>query len=247
MAHAGGVRIDHVLGLRRIWVVPHGRPSAEGCYLAMPQADLLRIMALESWRHRALVVGEDLGTVPEGLRDELEAAGVDGMRVLWFERDEDGAFTDPQGWDKAAAAMTSTHDLPTLAGWWQARDIDWAWGLGRKSRHSSEDEERRDRQSERLLLWERLLASGHANGPCPPDWDTYPFVTAACAHVAASACELALIPLEDLFALLEQPNLPGTTDQHPNWRRRLPDTVEAMLARPDVAARTRAINAGRTQ
>jgi 4-alpha-glucanotransferase len=236
-----------VLGLRRIWVVPHGRASAEGCYLAMPQADMLHILALESWRHRALVVGEDLGTVPEGLRDELEAAGVDGMRVLWFERNEAGAFTDPAGWDRAAAAMTSTHDLPTLGGWWQERDIDWTWSIGRKSRHADAAEERADRHQDRERLWTRFVESGNASGPCPAQWDAHPFVTAACAHVAASACELALIPLEDLFGLLEQPNLPGTTDQHPNWRRRLPDTVAALIARPDVAARAQAIAAGRAR
>ena len=241
MANAGGVRIDHVLGLRRIWVVPHGRPSTEGCYLSFPQTDLFRILALESWRHRAIVVGEDLGTVPEGLREEMCAAGISGMRVLWFERDQNGYFTDPAGWDRAAAAMTSTHDLPTLAGWWAGRDIEWTWRIGRESRFASEVEEHEDRQRERERLWQRLVASGHAEGSCPPREEPEPFVTAACAHVAASACELALIPLEDLFGLLEQPNLPGTTDQHPNWRRRLPDSVAELLARPEVAARVRAI------
>lgn len=247
MANAGGMRIDHVLGLRRIWVVPHGRPSSEGCYLAFPQADMLRILALESWRHRAIVIGEDLGTIPDGLRDELRAAGLDGMRVLWFERDRAGAFTDPLGWDREAAAMTSTHDVPTLAGWWQGRDMDWAWALGRKSRFASESEEHADRQHERERLWHRLVASGHARGHCPPPYDAWPVVEAACAHIAASACELALIPLEDLFGQLEQPNLPGTIDEHPNWRRRLPESVAALLARPEVTARTKAIAAGRAR
>lgn len=211
----------------------------------MPLADCLRILALESWRHRAIVVGEDLGTVPEGLREDLSEAGVSGMRVLWFERDREGGYTDPALWDRAAAAMTSTHDLATLAGWWQGRDIEWTWAIGRKSRFASEAEEHEDRACERERLWLRLQQSGHAQGPCPPAWDADPFVTAACAHVAASACELALIPLEDLFGLAEQPNLPGTTDEHPNWRRRLPDTVAALLSRPEIPARIAAIAAGR--
>ena len=238
MAGAGGVRIDHVLGLRRIWLVPRGRPSSEGCYIGFPQADMFRILALESWRHRAIVLGEDLGTVPEGLRDEMADGGLLGMRVLWFERDREGGFSDPAGWDRNAAAMTSTHDLPTLAGWWTGRDIDWTWQIGRKSRFACVEDERADRQKDRERLWARLVASGCADGPCPPPASPQPFVSAACAHVSASTCELALIPFEDLFGLVEQPNLPGTTDQHPNWRRRLP---EAGLDQPSVQARRDAV------
>ncbi|MEE4206887.1 MAG: 4-alpha-glucanotransferase [Erythrobacter sp.] len=237
MAHAGGVRIDHVLGLRRVWVVPHGLPSSEGCYLAMPQSDLINIVALESWRNRCIVIGEDLGTVPPGLRDEMAEANIAGMRVLWFERDEDGAFTDPAGWDARAAAMTGTHDLPTLAGWWQARDIDWAERLGRRG------SQRAERAAEREDLWRRFAASGHASGPAPGDPDT--FVTAAIAHVAASACDIALVPLEDLAGLEEQPNLPGTTDQHPNWRRRMPASVPDLLDRPEISERVVALRRGR--
>ena len=241
MAHAGGVRIDHILGLARIWVIPHGLPSSEGCYLTFPLDDLLAILALESHRHRAIVVGEDLGTVPEGLRGKLQARGVSGMRVLWFERDHHGTFTDPARWDEAAAAMTSTHDLSTLAGWWSGRDIEWTWAIGRKSGFASEAEEQAHRGEERERLWQRLLASGHVHGVPPPPDEPCRFVTAACRHVAASACELALIPLEDILGLTEQPNLPGTTDQHPNWRRRLPAPLQELLARSDTAARLDAV------
>lgn len=237
MAQAGGVRIDHVLGLRRVWIVPHGSPSWEGCYLAMPQRDLVNLIALESWRHRCIVIGEDLGTVPAGLREDLSEANILGMKVLWFERDEDGAFTDPGEWDRRAAAMTGTHDLPTLAGWWQGRDIDWAERLGRPG------PERRLREAEREALWERIAASGHASGP--PPCDPAAFVTAAIAHVAASACEIALVPLEDLAGLVEQPNLPGTTDQHPNWRRRMPGSLDAMLEQPEVRERIAMLRKGR--
>lgn len=237
MAHAGGVRIDHVLGFRRVWVVPHGAPSSEGCYLAMPQRDLANIVALESWRHRCIVIGEDLGTVPEGLRDEMADAGIYGMRVLWFERGEDDTFTDPEQWDEQAAAMTSTHDLPTLAGWWQGRDIEWARKIGRSGQDPQE------RQAERMQLWQRIVRSGHAEGDPPADSDT--FATAALAHVADSACSIALVPVEDLLGLAEQPNLPGTTDEHPNWRRRLPGRIDRLLDRPDVEKRIAALAAGR--
>lgn len=241
MAHAGGVRIDHILGLNRIWVIPRGRRSSEGCYLRFPLADMLRILALESRRHGAVVIGEDLGTVPAGLRGALDEAGIAGMRVLWFERGTQGAFTDPMHWDRDAAAMTSTHDLPTLAGWWQGRDIEWTWAIGRKSGFGSEADEHAHRAHERNRVWQRLLASGHADGDPPPTAEPCRFVTAACAHIAASACDYALIPLEDLAGLAEQPNLPGTIDQHPNWRRRLPAPIAALLAEPAIAERAQTI------
>ena len=237
MKSAGGVRIDHFLGMRRIWAVPRGRPSSEGCYISFPQQDLFRILAIESWRHRAIVIGEDLGTVPEGLREEMARTAIAGMRVLWFERGQDGAYSDPGRWDEGAAAMTSTHDLPTLAGWWTGRDIDWTWSIGRKSRFDREDDEREDRDKERSRIWNALTESGHADGPCPPASSSDSFVTAACVHVAASACDLAIIPLEDLLGLTEQPNLPGTTAEHPNWRRRLPDSVAGLLKQPQIAGR----------
>lgn len=241
MHNAGGVRIDHMLGLGRIWVVPHGYPSSHGCYLTMPQRDLVNVLTLESWRHQCIVIGEDLGTVPPGFRDAMRARHVHGMRVLWFERDADGVFTDPADWTREAAAMTSTHDVPTLAGWWQGRDLDWAQALGR---NAIEAESRARREAEKAALWHVLCDAGHAEGP--PPVDAAPFVTAAIAHVAASACDLALVPLEDLAGLPEQPNLPGTIDEHPNWRRRMPDTVKAMLARPEVATRVAALNESRT-
>ncbi|MDD1785888.1 4-alpha-glucanotransferase [Burkholderia gladioli] len=124
-AHAGGVRIDHILGFQRLWIVRDGGSPREGAYLRYPLDDLLRLVALESARHRAIAIGEDLGTVPEGLRERLAARGIAGMRVLAFERERDGAFRPPEAWDRDAAAMSSTHDLPTLAGWWRGVDLAW--------------------------------------------------------------------------------------------------------------------------
>ena len=125
LAHAGGMRIDHAMGLNRLWVIPDGADGSEGSYLSFPEQDLLRLVALESYRHKAVVLAEDLGTVPEGFTERLRDAGIDGMRVLWFERDKNQQFTPPAHWTSRAAAMTSTHDLPTVAGWWKGRDIEW--------------------------------------------------------------------------------------------------------------------------
>ncbi|RKU00204.1 4-alpha-glucanotransferase [Burkholderia sp. Nafp2/4-1b] len=124
-AQAGGIRIDHVLGFARMWIVPEGRSPRDGAYLRYPIDDLVRLVALEAARHRAVAIGEDLGTVPAGFRERLGAQGIAGMRVLWFERDADGAFRQPSAWDRDTIAMTSTHDLPTVSGWWRGVDLEW--------------------------------------------------------------------------------------------------------------------------
>ncbi len=234
LRHAGGIRIDHAMGLTRLWVVPDGAPSSKGTYLALPEADLLRLVRLESQRHQAIVLGEDLGTVPEGFTDRLQDQGVDGMRVLWFEKDDDTHFRPPSRWTRGASAMTSTHDLPTVAGWWRGRDIDWNERLGRVDDVASA---RRERSDERGCLWRAMRDSGAAEGEAPGEWNGWEIADAAVAHVGRSGCELVMLPLEDALALEEAPNLPGTTDEHPNWRRRLPGEAATLLDEPHVAAR----------
>ena len=242
--HAGGIRIDHILGLNRLWLVPHGQPSAKGAYLTYPLDDYLRILAIESHRARAVVIGEDLGTVPEGLRPKLAQRAVHGMNVLWFEKDDDGGFLPPADWRPSSVAMTGTHDLATVAGWWKGRDIDWSWRLGRSGK-ANEDEDRQEREGDRDRLWRAFERSGAATGARPADWDRDPVVDAAAAHIGTASGELAILPLDDLVGLEEQPNLPGTMDEHPNWRRRLPAPVPELLADPQVAARARRIGAAR--
>ena len=124
-AHAGGLRIDHVMGLQRLWVIPNGASPADGAYLYYPVDDLLRLLTLESHRHQAIVLGEDLGTVPEGLQEKLIARSILGMRVLLFEQDYGARFRPILDWPDNALATTSTRDTPTLNGWWVERDIDW--------------------------------------------------------------------------------------------------------------------------
>ena len=122
MRHAGALRIDHVMGLRRLFVIPDGASGADGAYVTYPLADLLAQVALESQRARCLVVGEDLGTVPEGMSETLAASNILSYSVLWFQR-RDGRIRPPAEWRRLAAACVSTHDLPTLAGWWNGADI----------------------------------------------------------------------------------------------------------------------------
>ncbi len=235
MRHAGGVRIDHVMGLARLWLVPDGGSAADGAYLHYPVEDLLRLVALESRRHRAIVVGEDLGTLPEGFREQLDGTGLMGLRVLWFEQ-RGNRFLPPAEWSPGAVAVTTTHDLPTVAGWWRGRDIGRRAELGLFG-DGDGTEQREERARDRPALWDALCATGAARGPMPGEPGAQEVVDAAARHVGTAACALALLPLEDVLALEEQPNLPGTTEGHPNWRRRMPAPAATMLDAPDVAAR----------
>ncbi len=230
----GGLRIDHAMGLRRLWLVPRGAPASRGAYLSYPESDLLRLIALESARAKALIVGEDLGTVPKGFRERLGDAGILGMSVLWFERD--GAkFRAPNAWGAGAMAMTSTHDLATVAGWWRGRDLDW-----RARQHLDEtlaDVERAERAGDRTSLWKTLLDAGAAFGPEPAADDPVPALDGALGLISATPCPLALAPVEDLLALDEQVNLPGDVEIHPNWRRRLPGSAARLFETGPVVQR----------
>jgi 4-alpha-glucanotransferase len=239
LRHAGGVRIDHVMGLARLWVVPRGMSAASGAYIHFPLDDMLRLVRMESRRHRAIILGEDLGTLPDGFRERLQDAGLAGLRVLWFERDG-MRFLPPQHWSHDAVAVTSTHDLPTVAGWWQGRDLEWRARLSMES-----EDEATIRNHDRVALWDAFRASGAAAGEMPGPQDGTPAADAAAAHIGHAACGLALLPIEDALALPEQPNLPGTIDEHPNWRRRLAAPADALLRRPDVASRLAALHQAR--
>jgi 4-alpha-glucanotransferase len=233
MRHAGGVRIDHAMGFTRLWVTPVGAEPRDGAYLAYPRDDLLRLTALESYRHRAIAIGEDLGTVPLGFRDRLSQTGIYGMSVLWFERDGD-RFKGPLRWPVDTVAMTSTHDLPPVAAWWRGRDIDVRAKCGWLRNAESE---RAVRRKDRATLW-AAFASVNGDHGSLPDADEAPrVVDAAVKFIAATPSRLALLPLEDALGLEAQPNLPGTIDEHPNWRRRYDHDAAAILDAPDVRRR----------
>jgi 4-alpha-glucanotransferase len=236
LRNTGGVRIDHVMGLTRLWLIPQGADPADGAYLAYPFADLLRLLALESQRHSAIVVGEDLGTVPAGFRDSLETAGLHGMRVLWFERNGQ-AFNPPEEWDHSAVAMTSTHDLPTVAGWWHGSDITTRAENGRLGVGVQASDVSAERTHDRASLWQAFVQARAANGDVPSPNDTQPVVDAAVAFAAETPSPLCLPQIEDLLGVEEQPNLPGTIDEHPNWRRRLTAEAGTLLNEPRAAER----------
>ena len=245
LAHAGGLRVDHALGLARMWLVPDGAAPSDGAYLRYPLDDMLRLIALEAWRRRAIVVGENLGTVPAGFDPRIARAGMLGTDVLWFARGPAGAcgvapFLPPGQWPAHAVAATTTHDLPTVAGWWLGRDLDWRRKLGLPCDGESGPDPRERRQAERAALWEAV--AGPAAGEPPPR----PPLEAILGHVADTPCPLTLAPLEDLLGLEEQANLPGTVDGHPNWRRRLPVAAQRIYDAPGVGARRAALARGRS-
>lgn len=239
-AYAGGARIDHVLGLQRLWLVPQGASADQGAYLRYPMEDLLRLIALESWRHRSIVIGEDLGTVPAGFDRQIADAGLLGIRVLLFQR-HGSRFLRPGEWSDKAIATTTTHDLPTIAGWWQGRDIDWRAKLDLLEPGQSEEQARQAREQERSSMWQAMSEAGCVHGPLP---ESAP-LDAAIAFIAQTPAPLAMLPAEDALGLQEQPNLPGTVDTHPNWRRRLPQSVDTVLDTPEVAARLTLMNRGK--
>ncbi len=236
LRHAGGMRVDHILGLQRLWVVPEGQDAANGAYLSYPFDNLANLIALEAWQHQALIVGEDLGTVPAGFRHALADAGLLGMEVLWFQRDN-GFFVHPSRWSKTAIATTSTHDLPPVAGWWSERDIDHRANLQRLAPGSDEASERAERSRDRTTLWNAFVHAGSATGGVPTAEDTSPVVDAALHFTALSPSPLMVVPMEDLVGAIEQPNLPGTIDEHPNWRRRLSDAGDVLLQQPQILKR----------
>jgi (1->4)-alpha-D-glucan 1-alpha-D-glucosylmutase len=219
MRHAGALRIDHVLGLKRLFWVPNGaRPSA-GAYVHYPLDDLLGLVALESVRNSCLVIGEDLGTVPAGFREQINERGILSYEVLWFAREKDGRFRAPRRWAKDALATISTHDLPTLAGYWTGHDIGLRDELKLYPDKSLVKAAREERKTARHQLADALRAAGvPAGGSQVP-------VEQAHRFLARTPSRLVMAQIEDLIGAIEPVNVPGTVDEHPNWRRKLPRTL----------------------
>lgn len=231
LRHAGGIRVDHVMGLSRLWWVPRGSTPDEGTYVAQDAEALLGILAIEAARAGAIVVGEDLGTVEDSVRDLLARNGVLGSAVLWFETDPDGAYHPPQNWRAAAAASVSTHDLPTAAGWLANEHVRVRHDLEQLG-HTLEEEQERVANDRALLM--AMLADA---GLLEPGGDV---ITAMHQALVASPCRLVLASYNDAVGDLRQPNLPGTVDQYPNWRLPVADgsgapvSVEQLLAHEGV-------------
>jgi 4-alpha-glucanotransferase len=243
MRHAGVLRVDHVMSLQRLYWIPSGAPASSGAYVNYPLHDLVRLVALESRRQRCAVIGEDLGTVPEGFRETMQEANVLSYRVFMFERRGDGNFIPPRDYPPLAAATAATHDLATLKGFWLGRDIEWRRRLALYPDAAAEASEAEDRHRSRYQLLEALVREGllmperfgaflSADGE--PVYSSE-LGEAILTYLALARARLALVQIEDIAGETEQANLPGTTDAHPNWRRRLSLPLEELFAGPEMA------------
>jgi (1->4)-alpha-D-glucan 1-alpha-D-glucosylmutase len=241
MRHAGALRIDHVMGLMRLFWVPADMPASEGAYVHYPFEDMLGLVALESQRSECLVIGEDLGTVPDGFRARLAAAGVLSYHPLIFERYADGNFRLPAETAPQALVAVSTHDLPTLRGFWRGEDIVERTRLMLFPNDVLRQRIMTERSWDRgRLLWalerEALLPPDTSKDPAAMPDLSMATVTAVHAYLARTPAALMVIQPEDFLDVLEQPNLPGTLeDQHPNWQRKLPLSVEDWAGNARIA------------
>jgi (1->4)-alpha-D-glucan 1-alpha-D-glucosylmutase len=231
MQDAGALRIDHVMGLARLYWVPGGARPSHGAYVRYPFDDLLGLLALESERHRCLVIGEDLGTVPDEVRHAMAANDIFSYRVLLFERDASGAFVAPAAYPEPALAIASTHDLPTLAGWWEGADIRLRAQAQQKDGAAGVDAALADRVRDRGRLLDALAREGLLPDGTPQDPASVPALTPALAiavqvYLARTPSALLVVQPEDVFGVREQANLPGVTTEHPNWRHKLPVALE---------------------
>jgi glycogen operon protein len=236
MRHAGALRIDHVMGLGRLFLVPEGASGADGAYLSYPLDDLLGVLALESVRARCLVVGEDLGTVPDGIRAALAEHDVLSYQVLRFAR-EWGQLRPPSHYPVNAVACAATHDVATIAGWWQGSDIDERAALGLLDAAAAE-QERLARKAEKAELLALLRAEGLAVEP-EQELSGQDLLVAVHALLARTPCRLVLVQADDLAGEDVAVNLPGTDRERPNWRRRLRVDVESLCGSGGVLAATR--------
>jgi 4-alpha-glucanotransferase len=239
MRHAGTLRIDHVMGLMRLFCIPRDVPASEGTYVSYRFDEMLGVLALESARHRCAIVGEDLGTVPPGFRERLTNSRIMGCRVLYFEREQDGSFRAPADYTPAAVASAGTHDLPPFAGFWSGTDIEQRRELGFTARIAEAEAERA--LSRRFLLGmlethgnlgrnEASRLQDAAGGLT--DEALTSLIRAAYRALGRSAARLLLVQLEDTLLERHQVNTPGTFDEVPNWKRKLSMTLAELESNP---------------
>ncbi|MEG3127495.1 4-alpha-glucanotransferase [Pantoea cypripedii] len=249
MRDCGALRIDHVMGLLRLWWIPYGETADKGAYVAYPVQDLLAILALESQRHRCMVIGEDLGTVPKEIVSLLRNSGIFSWKVLWFEQHHDESYRLPGEYPRQSIASASTHDLPTLTGFWEAGDLL----LGNKLGLYPGASVLQSLQQQRAKQKQALLDALHQAGALPArsakqatKLAMSPTLNLA-IHRFLAATESALLGLqpEDWLGMDSPVNVPGTVEQYPNWRRKLSVTLETMFADGEVQRLLKAVNGGR--
>lgn len=235
MKYNGALRIDHALGMFRLFWIPRGMSPDKGAYVKYPEEELLRIIALESVRNKTMVIAEDLGTVGENVRESLARFQMLSYKLLYFERDyPDPSFKAPEKYPEMALCAVTTHDLPTINGYWTGRDIE-----KREQLHMYNDENTvsrliAERRRDISLLLEALKSQGILTGDFPLDSDALPAMAdeiciAIYQYLALTPCKLIAVSLDDILGTLDQQNMPGTTDIYPNWMQKTPVGLDQII------------------
>lgn len=238
MRYCGALRIDHVMSLLRLWWIPYGETADRGGYVSYPVDDLLAILALESQRQKCMIIGEDLGIVPPEIVNKLKQSGVFSYKVLYFEQNGSGQFNQPEAYPAQAMATITTHDLPTLHSYWQSEDLDLGEKLGLYPDKQVLADLRADRERCKLALLENLSQNNFIDSSLDEfgaDQPMSPALNNAIHRFIASSGSLLIgLQPEDWLAMDTPVNVPGTTDQYPNWRRKLTATLDEIFSDPQA-------------
>ncbi len=235
MKYGGAIRIDHALGLFRLFWIPDGMTPKDGAYVIYPSEDLLRIIALESFRNKTMVIAEDLGTIGENVRDALKRFHMLSYRLFYFERNyPDPSFLSPDKYPDMAMCAVTTHDLPTIYGYWKGRDVEIRKNLGKYLNDLSWQQQINDRERDKKLILIALKSQGIIPDNYPAEPEKIPEMTpelcfAIYKYLALTPCKLLLVSLDDIIGNLNQQNMPGTVDSHPNWIQKTPVTLEEVI------------------
>jgi len=248
MKNVGALRLDHVMALYRQWWVPLAFSATEGAYVHYPLADLLRLLCLESHRNHCVVIGEDLGTVPDAVREGMQRHGVAHYKVLLFEKEPDGSFKAPAAYVRRSIAAVTTHDLPTFRGWWEAHDIAIADRLALYPDAASRERVAGERTADRYRLMSALVGAGlwhwQSHEPLPPY--SHALMRAVHLYIGLSNAELAVVQIEDLAGMIDPVNVPGTYREYPNWQRRMDRDAASIFSSPEVREMLGALSIART-
>ncbi len=246
MGRGGAMRVDHAIGLERMFWVPEGASAADGGYVRYPVDDLFGVLALESVRAESLLIGEDLGTLPEGFQSRMRDYGMLSYRLLYFSQDKQGQFLKPSRDPSLATVAVTTHDLATLRGYWSARDLRIREDIHLFPSQAVRDESFAGRARDRLALIRALKGEGLLPASVADESDmTDELVEAVYRYIARTPSLFLLLGLEDVTGEEEQANLPGTVDEHPNWRRKLSVTLEDLAKDQRLRRLAEAITAER--
>jgi 4-alpha-glucanotransferase len=246
MRYYGALRLDHVMSLFRLWWVAAGDSPTEGAYIHYPLEQLLTVLALESARAACLVVGEDLGVVPDEMRRAMPEFGLYHYKVLLFEKDA-GRFRRPDEFVPRALGTVTTHDMPTLRSFWEARDIELRQRLNLYPSPDIQNEVMRERDQDRTALLAALREQGlnPAAPAAPSEPFTHELANALHVYLARSRCRLVSLQIEDLLGMVDPVNVPGTDREYPNWRRKLTADIEDMVSRQDFVESFAAVGRAR--